>query len=38
MGRPTYEEVTGGLTEEQIQEVFKPLICQSSTVYQYWGE
>lgn len=38
MARPTYEEMIAGLTEEQLQEIFKPVCYQGSTLsYQYWG-
>lgn len=39
MARPTYEEITAGLTDEQIDELFKPTVCHGSSLsYQFWGE
>lgn len=37
--RPTYEEITAGLTEEQISSLFHPMAasCGTSIVNQYWG-
>lgn len=42
MARPTYEEMVSGMTEEELNEMLKPVSArdashQTSTVTQVWG-